>query len=96
MSLRKELIKGVSYTAFSKYLGLLISLIITAILSRLLSPADFGTVAIATVIITFFGIFSDLGIAPAIIQNKELEKKDLSNLFAFTVWLAIGISLLFY
>lgn len=96
MALKKILISGVLYTAMSKYAGVVISLIITAILSRLLSPADFGTVAIATVIITFFGIFSDLGIAPAIIQNKELDKKDLSNLFAFTVWLAIGISLLFF
>lgn len=96
MALRKILISGILYTGISKYVGVLISLIITAILSRLLLPADFGTVAIATVIITFFGIFSDLGIAPAIIQNKELDKKDLSNLFAFTVWLSIGISLFFF
>lgn len=96
MALKKILISGILYTGISKYAGILISLIITAILSRLLSPADFGIVAIATVIITFFGIFSDLGIAPAIIQNKTLDKEDLSNLFSFTVWLSIGISLFFF
>jgi PST family polysaccharide transporter len=50
----------------------------------LLSPEDFGVVAIAMVIITFFGIFSDLGISPAIIQNKDLDKEDLTELFVFT------------
>lgn len=96
MTLKRTLVSGVTYTGISKYIGVLISLIITAILSRILSPADFGTVAIATVIITFFGVFSDLGIAPAIIQNKVLDKEDLSNLFSFTAWLSIGISLLFF
>ena len=96
MALKKILISGILYIGISKYIGILISLVITAILSRLLSPVDFGIVAIATVIITFFSIFSDLGIAPAIIQNKELNKEDLSNLFAFTVWLSVGISLSFF
>lgn len=96
MALKKALVSGVLYTGISKYMGILISLIITAILSRILAPADFGIVTIATVIITFFGIFSDIGIAPAIIQYKELDKKDLSNLFSFTVWLSIVLSLAFF
>lgn len=96
MTLKKLLISGILYTGISKYAGILISLIITAILSRLLSPNDFGIVAVATVIITFFSIFSDLGIAPAIVQNRDLDNKDLSNLFSFTVWMSLGISLLFF
>lgn len=93
---RQELVIGVLYTAVSKYIGIFVSLIISAILARLLTPNDFGVVAIATVIITFFGIFSDLGISPAIIQNQTLTKKDLSNIFSFTLYLGITISLLFF
>lgn len=96
MAIRKLMITGVLYTGISKYTGILISLIITAILSRLLPPDDFGIVAVATVIITFFGIISDLGIAPAIIQNRELHKKDMSSLFSFTLWLSLSISILFF
>ena len=44
----------------------------------------------------FFGIFSDLGIAPAIIQNKDLTGKDLNRIFSFTLWLGIMISILFF
>lgn len=96
MSLKKDLLKGAGYTAISKYIGIVISLVITAVLARLLSPSDFGTIAIAMVIITFFGVFSDLGIAPAIIQKKDLEANDLSTLFTFTVYLAIVFSLSFF
>ncbi|MCE5205380.1 MAG: lipopolysaccharide biosynthesis protein [Porphyromonadaceae bacterium] len=95
-ALKKVLINGILYTGISKYAGVLISLIITAVLSRLLLPEDFGIVAVAMVIITFFSVFSDLGIAPAVIQNKALDENDISNIFSFTVWLAIGISLLFF
>ena len=96
MSIKKQLVSGVFYTAISKYAGIFISLIVSAILARLLSPDEFGVVAVATVIITFFGIFTDLGISPAIIQNKELTDKDLSNIFSFTIVGGILLSVLFF
>ena len=95
-SRKKTLISGITYTAISKYCGILISLAIAGILARLLIPEDFGIVAIAMVIISFFGIFSDLGFSPAIIQNKDLTEDDLSGLFVFTVWLGILLSILFF
>lgn len=64
--------------------------------ARLIDPEEFGVVAIATVIISFFSIFSDLGIAPAIIQNKHLTEDKLNDIFSFTLWTGIGISILFF
>lgn len=96
MSTKKQLLSGVFYTAIAKYAGIIISLVVTAVLARLLTPDDFGVVAIATVIITFFGIFTDMGIGPAIIQNKELTEKDYSNIFSFTIWGGIVLSFLFF
>lgn len=93
---KKELLSGIYYTSIAKYIGIIISLIVSGILARLIEPKEFGIVAIATVIISFFSIFSDLGIAPAIIQNKELTNKDLSHIFSFTVWLGATISILFF
>ena len=95
-STKKTLLSGVLYTAIARYSGILISLAVTAVLSRLLSPDDFGIVAIATVIISFFAIFTDMGISPAIIQNKELTDCDLSDLYSFTVWTGVIISILFF
>lgn len=93
---KKNLISGVAYTAVAKYSGVLISLVVTAILARLIAPEEFGIVAIATVIIAFFAIFCDLGLAPAIIQKQDLDSKDLSNIFSFTIWMGLFLTLCFF
>lgn len=95
-NLKQQLFSGVFYTALAKYSGIVISLVIAGVLARLLSPDDFGIVAIATVIIAFFGIFTDMGISPAIIQNKNLTEQDLSEIFSFTLWMGMGLSALFF
>lgn len=88
-SIQKELASGIIYTAISKYSGIIISLAVAGVLARLIDPEEFGVVAIATVIISFFSIFSDLGIAPAIIQNKHLTEDKLNDIFSFTLWTGI-------
>ena len=95
-NLKQQLFSGVFYTALAKYSGIIISLVVAGVLARLLSPDDFGIVAIATVIIAFFGIFTDMGISPAIIQNKTLTEHELSDIFSFTLWMGIGLSVLFF
>lgn len=95
-STNKQLTSGVLYTAIAKYSGMFISLGVVGVLSRTIPKADFGTVAIATVFIAFFNIFSDLGIGPGIIQNQSLEKRDLSNIFSLSMWIGIVLSSLFF
>lgn len=94
-NIKKELTIGVFYTAIAKYSSIIISLIISAILARLLTPKDFGIVAIALIMINFFNMFSDLGIGSAIIQ-KKLTKDDLSQIFSFTIWIGIFLSVAFF
>lgn len=95
-NIKRQLFSGVFYTALAKYSGVIISLVVAGVLARLLSPDDFGVVAIATVIIAFFNLFTDMGVSPAIVQHKSLNKEELSDIFSFTVWTGIGISVLFF
>ncbi len=95
-STKQQLFSGVFYTALAKYSGIFISLGVAAVLGRLISPEDFGVMAIATVIIAFFGLVTDMGISPAIIQHKDLTDDDLSGIFSFTVWSGIGLAVLFF
>lgn len=94
--LRQELASGVFYLAVAKYSGLAVQLLVTAVLARLLTPADFGVVAVATVIIAFFNILSDIGIGPAIIQDKSLTDHDLSHIFSFTLYTGLALSAGFF
>ena len=45
-NIKSQLFSGVFYTALAKYSGVLISLVVAGILARLLSPDDFGIVAV--------------------------------------------------
>jgi O-antigen/teichoic acid export membrane protein len=45
------------------------------ILARLLTPQDFGLVAIATTAIGFFQNITDIGLIPALVQGKEITEK---------------------
>ncbi|WP_297328612.1 lipopolysaccharide biosynthesis protein [uncultured Bacteroides sp.] len=95
-SIKQQILSGVFYTALARYSSILISLFVTAVLARLLSPDEFGIVAIATVIINFFNLFTNIGFSAAIIQNKELTQKDLSHIYSFTLWMGLGLSVLFF
>ncbi|MFV0500493.1 MAG: lipopolysaccharide biosynthesis protein [Bacteroidales bacterium] len=94
-SIKKQMTIGIFFTAIAKYSNVFISLIVTAILARILSPEEFGIVAIATVIIVFFNMLTEIGIGPAIVQNKELNKDDLSDIFSFTIWFGLILTIIF-
>ena len=45
-NIKRQLFSGVFYTALAKYSGIVISLVVAGVLARLLTPDDFGVVAI--------------------------------------------------
>lgn len=73
-NIKKQLFSGVFYTALAKYSGVLISLVVAGILARLLSPDDFGIVAVATVIIAFFNLLTDMGVSPPSYSTNRSPK----------------------
>jgi teichuronic acid exporter len=95
-SIKKSIGTGIFYTALAKYSNIVISIIVTAVLARLLTPPEYGIVAIVMVFITFFTYLADFGIGPALIQNKDLEKEDIESIFSVSIMIALTLSLLFY
>jgi len=60
---------------------LLLNLVSVAVLSRLLTPSDFGLVAMVFAITEFLGIFKDLGLSAATIQSRTITAPQRSTLF---------------
>lgn len=81
--------------ALGKYAKIFLSIIVNAILARVVSPDDYGVVAIITVFSTFFSTFSDMGFGPVIIQRKDLNTRDINNIFSFTVYISVILMVLF-
>lgn len=95
-SIKKEITSGVFWIALAKYSGLFISLGITAVLSRNVTPTAFGTMAVATVILAFLDIFADIGIGVAVIQFKDLTKKQLNTLFMLGCGIGLVLALILF
>lgn len=68
----------------AQVIGVVLQLISIPILSRLLSPDDFGLVSMAVVFTGFGQLLIDSGFASATIQRDDLTRQQASNLF----WIA--------
>ncbi|MED4047508.1 lipopolysaccharide biosynthesis protein [Priestia megaterium] len=95
MNIKNELRNGILISAVGKYSNIIIQFVVLAILSRLLTPNEFGIVAIINVFLMFFTMLVDMGIGPAIIQNKSLNEKQLNGIFTFTILLSVVLSTCF-
>lgn len=95
-SIRKSLGLGILYTALARYSGIIISIAIGAVLARLLTPEEFGIVALVTVFVSFFNLLSDFGLGPAVVQNQLLDDKDVYSIFSFSILLGLLLSGLFF
>lgn len=79
----------------SKYANVALQLLLTALLARLLTPQEFGTVAIVNVFSSFFTILADLGVGPAIVQFKDMTEEDHNTLFSFSLVLGLLLAGIF-
>ena len=66
----------------------------TAVMARLLNPADFGLVAMGGVVLNFGNYFAQMGMGSAIVQKKEITKEQISAAFTSSIFLGFVFSLL--
>jgi PST family polysaccharide transporter len=90
-SVARRSVRGVAWNYASFGLGKLLVFLTTAVLARLLTPADFGLVAIATLAVSYLAILRDLGLGAALIQRRE--GLDEAAETVFTLNLALGVLL---
>lgn len=95
-SLKKQVFNGMVWSALQRYSSILVSMIVTMVMARILTPEDFGVIAIAMVIIQFLSIFSSMGIGPAVIQRKDLTDNEIKDIFTFTFVVGIILSFILF
>ena len=81
-AVKARTVKGVAVLTGRTFVLQVISLIAQGILWAFLGPAEFGVFFIVSAIVNFFTYFSDIGLAAALIQKKEVPSdKDLKSTF---------------
>lgn len=95
MTVREQVLTGIKWTAGGKLGTQVISWAITLIVMRLLTPDDYGLLAMATVFIAFMLMLSEAGLGPALIQKQDLDEASLRSVFAIVIIANSGLLLLF-
>ena len=87
---------GLKWSYLAVIVQALLSLLILAILSRLLPPADFGLIGIALIFVALAETISKLGIGPALVQRFDLTSRHIEVAFALSIGLGAGMTVVIW
>lgn len=87
----RSAVRSTAFTLGAQAAKFVLGLILTALLARLLNPAEYGLVAMVAVVTGFVGIFKDGGLTVATVQRADVTHGQVSTLF----WInsALGLTL---
>ena len=77
-------------TVAGQIVSLLVSIVNLVVLSRLLTPAEFGLIAVIAAVFGFAEMLRDLGLSVAAIREPVLKSTEASSIF----WFSSGLGLL--
>jgi len=83
--LRSLFLRGFAWTFVQSVGGLVVQVVTLVVLSRLLTPADFGVVAVAVSLIGCVSLVVELGVGPALVQRRELTLPHVGS----AIWLSL-------
>ena len=90
-SLKKKAVSGGLWTIFAFGGGQVLRLVSNVLLAQVLLKEDFGLMGMVSVVLAGLLMFSDIGIGPAVIQNKRTDKDFLNT--AWTIQVVRGFLL---
>jgi O-antigen/teichoic acid export membrane protein len=89
-SLQRRVTRGLTWTVVETWGRQGLNLVVFVILARLLTPLDFGLVALATVFVALAQLLVDQGLGDALIQRREITREHIDTAF----WAAVATGLL--
>ena len=90
--LKSKTVASFLWNLVEKASSQIISLVVQIVLARILSPSDFGVLAIMLVFINIGNVFVQSGLDTAIIQSEKLDDIDVDSAF----WMSFSLALLLY
>ena len=90
-TLSERTLSGLGWSYFSTFTKAFLSLLVLVVLARLLTPVDFGLLAIAWIFIVLGNRFGQAFVGPAIVQRAELTGLHIQ--VGFTLSVLIGIAM---
>lgn len=94
--IRKKTVTGVIWK-FSERIGAqLVSLVVSIILARLLTPSDYSVVSVVTIYFTFANVLISGGLNTALIQKKDPDVEDYSTVLHVSTLLSVVLYVILF
>ncbi len=87
-SMRRQAARAIGLIGLGSGVGKLLSVLTTILMARLLTPSDYGLMALASVVIGLVGFFNEVGLGAAIVQKPAPSDAELKSCFV----LSLGLS----
>lgn len=87
-----KVISNLIWKFSERMLAQIVTFVVSIVLARLLSPAEYGTIALVMVFITIADVFANAGFGNALIQKLHVDNIDYSSVLYFS----LGISFIIY
>ena len=88
----KDIVNNMGWQFLERFSAQIVTFLVGLVLARLLTPEEYGVVAIVQLIVTFFDAFSYRGFNQALIQKKDPDDLDYSTV----CWFNVGINVVFF
>ena len=95
VSEKNQVIQGAFWKFAERIAAQLVSLMVSIILARLLSPSEYGTISLVMVI-TIANVFVSSGFGQALIQKKDADSLDFSSVFYFSLGFTFLLYIIFF
>jgi teichuronic acid exporter len=92
VSIERQAISALKWTAIARVLGQATAWVVTLIVVRILSPEDYGLMALVSVVVSIAATVAELGLAASIIQARHLDSGLLRQLSGFVLLLHLSIA----
>jgi O-antigen/teichoic acid export membrane protein len=93
-SLQRHLVHGSAWSIGLRWSARMLGLISTVILARLLTPADYGIVAIAGLIVGSLEIFAQTGQYGAIVRHPNPTREHYDSVWTVSLLLGLGLGVM--
>ena len=94
--LKQKTLSGLLWKFFERISAQLVSLIVSIILARLLTPDDYGVVGLVTIFFAFANVFISSGFNTALIQKKDAKIEDYSSVLFISLISAVLLYIVLY
>ena len=95
-SLKSKVAKGAVWTLLEKLFAQIVQFVVGMILARLLTPNDYGTVALTGIFFAVAGVLVDGGFGGALIQKKNADELDYNSVFYLNLFLSVVVYIMLF